>query len=216
MRLIFLGAPGAGKGTQARDLAGALAVPHIATGDMLREAVTAGSALGREAKRSMDAGALVPDSVVIGLIRERLARPDAKLGFILDGFPRTIGQAESLDRLLSERGETVDRVVLLQVGEGELVRRLTGRRWCPQCGASYHLTSAPPRRAGRCDRCGGALIQRDDDQEATVRSRLEVYGRQTAPLLGYYRHRGLLQEIEGEGPLERVRRLVQAAVGLPA
>ncbi len=214
MRLIFLGAPGAGKGTQARGLAGELSVPQVATGDMLREAVAAGTELGREAQRYMDSGALVPDAVVIGLIADRLRRPDAESGFILDGFPRTVEQAEGLDRLLTGMGQKLDRVVFFDVGEGELVRRLTGRRVCRQCGASYHVEWAPPRVASRCDLCGGELGQRDDDREATVRSRLQVYARQTAPLLDYYRARGLLVPIAGEGAIDRIRDGVRAATGL--
>jgi adenylate kinase len=163
MRLVFLGPPGAGKGTQARRLASELSVPQIATGDMLREAVAERTELGREARRYMDAGALVPDDVVIGLIADRLRRPDAEAGFVLDGFPRTMEQAEGLDRLLTGMGQKLDRVLVLDVGTPELLRRLTGRRLCRQCGATYHLVSAPPAVAGRCDRCGGELIQRDDD-----------------------------------------------------
>jgi adenylate kinase len=170
--------------------------------------------LGREAKRYMGAGALVPDAVVIGLIADRLRRPDAASGFILDGFPRTIEQAEGLDRLLTGMGQKLDRVLFLDVGEPELLRRLTGRRACRECGATYHLVSTPPRIADRCDRCQGELMQRDDDSEATVRSRLGVYARQTAPLLDYYRARGVLVPIAGEGSVDRVRDAVRAAAGI--
>jgi len=211
MRLIFLGPPGAGKGTQARALAQEWGVPQIATGEMLREAVAAGTPLGREAQRIMERGALVPDDVMIGLIAERLRQPDAARGFILDGFPRTIAQAEALDRLLEDLGAGLDAVVYFDVAEPELLRRLTGRRLCRQCQAAFHQVSAPPRRDGVCDRCGGDLHQRDDDREDTVRTRLEVYGRQTAPLLDYYRGRGLLATINGEGGIEAIHDAIRRA-----
>jgi adenylate kinase len=214
VRLVFLGPPGAGKGTQARDLAGAWGVPQVATGDMLREAVAAGTPLGREARRFMDQGALVPDDVIVGLIGERLAQPDAKKGFVLDGFPRTIPQAEALERLLAERGIGLDRAIYFEVPEAELVRRLTGRRLCRSCQTPYHVVSAPPAREGVCDRCGGQLYQRDDDAEATVRNRLAVYARQTAPLLDFYRRRSLLAEVPGHGPIDAVREAVRQAAGV--
>ena len=205
MRLIFLGPPGAGKGTQARELAREWSVPQIATGEMLREAVAAGTPLGREAKRIMDTGALVPDDVMVGLIAERLRQPDAERGFILDGFPRTIAQAEALDHLLKDLGQRLDRVLFFEVSEAELVRRLTGRRLCRRCQTAFHVVSAPPRQEGVCDRCGGELYQRDDDSEATVRNRLQVYDRQTSPLLDYYRSRHLLTTIRGEGAIGTIR-----------
>jgi len=213
VRVAFLGPPGAGKGTQARDLAKEWGVLHLATGDMLREAVAAGSPLGREAKGYMEQGALVPDDVIIRMMAERLGVADAGRGFILDGFPRTIAQAEALARLLKDLGQTLDTVVYFDVSEPELLRRLTGRRVCRACGHSYHLTSNPPKRAGVCDACGGELYQRDDDGEATVRNRLEVYRRQTAPLLDYYRQRNLLVTVSGEGPLETIRNAIRAAAG---
>ena len=211
MRLIFLGPPGAGKGTQARDLAREWGVPQIATGEMLREAVAAGTPLGREAKRIMDSGALVSDDVMIGLIAERLRQPDATGGFILDGFPRTIAQAEALDRLLKDLGHKLDGVLFFDVTEPELVRRLTGRRLCRQCQTAYHVISAPSRREGVCDRCGGELYQREDDSEATVRNRLGVYQRQTSPLLDYYRQRGQLSTINGEGAIDSIRESIRRA-----
>ena len=213
MRVIFLGPPGAGKGTQARELSREWGVPQIATGEMLREAVAAGTPLGREAKRVMDSGGLVPDDVMIGLIAERLRQPDAARGFILDGFPRTIAQAEALDRLLKDLGHSLDAVLYFQVSEPELLRRLTGRRLCRRCQTAYHLVSAPPRRPGVCDRCGGELYQRLDDSEETVRRRLEVYSRQTAPLLDYYRQRNLLTTVAGEGPIDSIRQAIRRAAG---
>jgi adenylate kinase len=212
-RVIFLGAPGAGKGTQARQLAREWGVPQVATGDMLREAVAASTRLGLEAKRYMDSGGLVPDDVVIGLVAERLTRPDARPGFVLDGFPRTVAQAEALDAMLAQRGTPLDRVVYLDVSRPELLRRLTGRRICRQCGTAYHLVSAPPRTEGRCDKCGGALYQREDDAEGPVANRLDVYEKQTAPLLDYYRSRGLLTRVGGEGAMDRVAGDIRRAVG---
>jgi adenylate kinase len=213
MRVLFLGPPGAGKGTQSRDLAQEWGVPQIATGDMLREAMAADTPLGREAKQYYDRGALVPDDIIVGMIAERLAQPDAKGGFILDGFPRTIGQAEALGQLLDSLGQPLDGAVFFDVPEAELLRRLTGRRVCRSCGATYHLVSAPPRRPDVCDRCGGELSQRADDSEATVRNRLNVYTTQTAPLLEYYRQRGLLRSVPGEGSIDGIRASVRRAVG---
>ena len=211
MRVAFLGPPGAGKGTQARELAREWNVPHVATGDMLREAAAAGTALGREAKGYMDRGALVPDDVIIRMIAERLGQPDAPAGFLLDGFPRTIPQAEALERLLKDLGKPLERVVYFDVSEPELLRRLTGRRVCRNCQTAFHLVSAPPRTPGVCDRCGGELYQREDDSEATVRNRLAVYARQTAPLLDWYRGRGLLVSVRGEGTIDEIRRAVREA-----
>jgi len=211
VRIAFLGPPGAGKGTQARDLAQEWGVLHLATGDMLREAVAAGSPLGREAKDYMDRGALVPDDVIIRMMGERLGRADARRGFILDGFPRTIAQAEALGTLLNDLGLTLDTVVYLDVSEPELLRRLTGRRVCRKCGHTYHLVSNPPKRPGVCDACGGELYQREDDSEATVRNRLDVYRRQTSPLLDYYRERHMLTTVSGEGPVATIRDAIRTA-----
>jgi adenylate kinase len=211
VRIAFLGPPGAGKGTQARDLAQEWGVLHLATGDMLREAVAAGSPLGREAKDYMDRGALVPDDVIIRMMGERLGRADARRGFILDGFPRTIAQAEALGTLLKDLGLTLDTVVYFDVSEPELLRRLTGRRVCRKCGHTYHLVSNPPKRPGVCDACGGELYQREDDSEATVRNRLDVYRRQTSPLLDYYRQRQMLTTVSGEGPVATIRDAIRTA-----
>jgi len=211
VRVAFLGPPGAGKGTQARDLAREWNVPHVATGDMLREAAAVGTPLGREAKGYMDRGALVPDDVIIRMIAERLGKPDARAGFLLDGFPRTIPQAEALERLLKDLGQPLERVVYFDVTRPELLRRLTGRRVCRNCQTAFHLVSAPPKTPGVCDRCGGELYQRDDDSEATVRNRLGVYARQTAPLLDWYRARNLLASVRGEGAIGDIRRAVRNA-----
>ena len=211
MRVAFLGPPGAGKGTQARELAREWGVPHVATGDMLREEASVGTPLGREAKAYMDTGALVPDDVIIRMIAERLRRPDARKGFLLDGFPRTIAQAEGLERLLEDLGQPLERVVYFEVSEPELLRRLTGRRVCRACQTAYHVVSAPSKSPGVCDRCGGELYQREDDSEATVRHRLGVYARQTAPLLDWYRGRGMLVSVPGEGPIETIRGAVRGA-----
>ena len=211
LRVIFLGPPGAGKGTQAQALASEWSVPHVATGDMLREAVAAKTPLGLEAKRHMDSGGLVPDEVVIGLVGERLAQPDAKAGVVLDGFPRTVAQAEALDALFARKGLSLDRVVYFNVSRDELLRRLTGRRVCRACGRTYHLVSAPPKVADKCDACGGELYQRVDDSEATVATRLDVYQKQTSPLLEYYRGRNLLAEVAGEGPVAGVAEAIRKA-----
>ncbi len=213
MRLIFLGPPGAGKGTQARTLAAEQGIPQIATGDMLREAVTRGTRLGLEAKSYMNRGALVPDEVVVGLVAERLEASDAEKGFILDGFPRTVAQANALERLLEDRELAVERVIYFEVSEQEVLRRLTGRRMCRQCQHPYHIEFSPPKRAGRCDQCGGEIYQREDDGEASVRHRLEVYAAQTAPLLEYYRSRGLLTAIRGEGSPQEIGSAIRRAAG---
>jgi adenylate kinase len=208
MRVIFLGPPGAGKGTQARRAAARWGILQIATGDMLRDAMAAGTELGRQAKRYYEAGDLVPDDVIIGLVADALGRPEATKGFLLDGFPRTRAQAEALDRLLDERDLTLDRVLLFRVGDAELVRRLTGRRVCRRCGHTHHLVFSPPARPGVCDVCGGELVQRKDDEEATVRRRLEVYERDTRPLVEYYRGQGLLEEVPAEGSVDQVAEAV--------
>jgi len=213
MRLVLIGAPGCGKGTHSAWIVEARGIPQISTGDILRAAVAAGAPLGREAKGHMDAGRLVPDDLILGLMRERLARPDAGQGFILDGFPRTIPQAEGLDRLLEERGEKLDKVVKLEVARDELVRRLTSRRVCPGCNAVYNLSFRPPRAEGVCDACGGPVVQRDDDTETTVLRRLEVYEAQTAPLVRYYEARGLLGVADGNQGYAEARAQIERLLG---
>ncbi len=204
LRLLIMGTPGAGKGTQAKLLAGRFGACHISTGDVLREAARGGSKLGREARRHMDQGMLVPDEVVIGIVAERLDAADCEGGFLLDGFPRTVAQAEALDGLLARRGQPLDGVRLIAVPREDALRRLAGRRTCEKCGAMFHLTFEPPAEAGRCDRCGARLMQRADDREETIRQRMEVYSLETAPVLEHYRKKGLLQEIDGTGSREDV------------
>ncbi len=204
MRILLIGPPGAGKGTQAARIARFCEVPHISTGDIFRAAVQAGTELGRKAREYLDAGRLVPDEITIEIIRERLKQPDCSRGFLLDGFPRTLPQAEALDRLLADLGTHLDMVLYIRVSPEVLVERLTGRRVCRNCGATYHVLFQPPRLPGVCDRCGGELYQRSDDTAETVRDRLEIYMGQTAPLLEYYRERGLLKEIDGEQEIEAV------------
>lgn len=199
MRVILLGPPGAGKGTQAKMLTEKYGVPQISTGDILRAAVAAGSRLGKEAKGYMDRGALVPDEVVIGIVRDRLTEPDCQGGYLLDGFPRTVAQAEALTGMLRELGAPLPTVVSLEVDEEEVVRRLAGRRTCQACGEPFHVEFHPPRREGICDKCGGTLIQREDDKEETIRRRLQVYREQTEPLISYYEKQGLLKTVNGLG-----------------
>ncbi len=199
MHVILLGPPGAGKGTQAKMLTERYGVPQISTGDILRAAVGAGTPLGREAKTYMDRGALVPDEVVIGIVRDRLAEPDCHGGYLLDGFPRTVAQAEALTRMLRDLGTRLPIVVNLDVAEGELVRRLSGRRTCQGCSEPFHVDFHPPRVEGTCDKCGGTLIQREDDREETIRRRLQVYREQTEPLIGYYQTQGRLKTVDGLG-----------------
>jgi adenylate kinase len=199
-----MGPPGAGKGTQAERISGYCKIPHIATGDIFREAIRAGTDLGRQAKSYLDAGELVPDAVTIGIVRERVQALDCKTGFLLDGFPRTIPQAEALERLLDELSMKLDLVLSIKVAPAVLVERLTGRRICRQCGTSYHLVFSPPKQDGICDRCGGELYQRSDDIPETVSDRMRVYTNKTAPLLKFYRQRGLLRDVDGEPGIDAV------------
>lgn len=210
MRLVFLGPPGVGKGTQAELVASRFCHPRIATGDILREAVQNKTALGLQAKTCMDAGKLVPDAVVIGIVKEKLAEPMSANGFLLDGFPRTVPQAQELGALLEPKGLRLDRVIIVSVGREEVIRRLTGRRSCPKCQAVFHVDFAPSKKAGICDRCGGELVQRSDDRKETVEARLSVYEQQTAPLIEYYRQQGVLSELDGSGRIEEVYRRLMA------
>jgi adenylate kinase len=201
-----MGPPGAGKGTQAAKLVERYDIPHVSTGDIFRGALQERTPLGLEAKRYMDVGALVPDQVTVGITRERLAKSDCIGGFILDGFPRTLQQAQALDQMLAKMGIRLNKVVNIAVPDQELIPRLTGRRICQSCGATYHMEFRPPAQQNVCDRCGGELYQRTDDQEETVRERLEVYRLQTQPLIQYYRDRDLYSEINGAQPTETVFR----------
>jgi adenylate kinase len=210
-----MGTPGVGKGTQAALLRDHLRVPHVSTGDILREAVREATALGRRVKGFLDCGALVPDELMGELIAERLARPDARTGFVLDGFPRTRPQVAILDRVIERLGIGLDRVFLLEAPEEEIVRRLSGRRVCPGCAAVYHLDNRPPRAPGVCDACASALVQRPDDSPEVVRERLRVYREQTLPAVEAYRERGLLREIEACGEPAAVHERLQRAVGAP-
>lgn len=214
MRIILLGPPGAGKGTQAKLLIERLQVPQISTGDMLRAAVKDGTPLGRQAKAFMDRGALVPDDVIIGLVRERLQNPDCTRGYILDGFPRTVAQAEALEKTLADLRLSLDHVLCLDVPSEDLVIRIAGRRTCRQCGAMSHVRFSPTKRDGICDACGGETYQRDDDREETVRRRLTVYADQTAPLVRFYEGRGLLRRVAGTGEIGEIfARMVQSLGG---
>jgi adenylate kinase len=206
MRLVFLGAPGVGKGTQAALLAAESGHPKISTGDILRESVQNMTPLGIQAKAFMDQGKLVPDSVVIGLVKEKLAEPESAAGFLLDGFPRTAPQAEELNHILQDQHRSLDRVINVTVPREELIRRMSGRRTCRQCQTVFHVEFAPPQREGVCDRCGGELVQRVDDRKETVEARLAVYQEQTAPLIAYYRQRNLLSDLDGAGTIETVHR----------
>ncbi len=212
MNMILLGPPGAGKGTQAAFLVDSYAIPQISTGDMLRTAVQAASPMGVKAKACMDAGELVPDDIVVGIVRERLQQADCSHGFILDGFPRTLPQADALQNVLKDLGKELDAVVSLRVDTDALVGRLTGRRSCPQCGKGFHLKFDPPREDGACSACGGELVQRDDDKEETIRKRMEVYHRQTAPLEDYYSQRGVLIAVDGMAEIQAVRAEIKTAL----
>ena len=212
MRIILLGAPGAGKGTQAATLHEQLNAPHIATGDLFRAALSQGTPLGLEAKSYMDRGELVPDDVTVRMLLERISQPDAADGYILDGFPRSLAQAEALDEALKSRNETVDKVLLVDVSEDELVRRLSGRWVCRACQTPYHAVNNPPKTEGACDADGGELYQRDDDKPETVRNRLGVYRDQTAPLIDYYTAQEILTSINGEQEIDVVRADLLAAI----
>lgn len=212
MRAVLVGPPGAGKGTQAQFIASHLAIPKISTGDIFRSNVSTGTALGRRAKGYMDRGDLVPDEVTIAMVTSRLQEDDAQAGFLLDGFPRTVPQAETLKKLLSEWDTRLDIVLELVVDDDEVVRRLSGRRTCRRCGRVWHATFDPPSRRDRCDDCDGELFQRDDDREETIRHRLDVYAQQTQPLIAFYADEGTLLGIDATGPVEEVTDRALAAL----
>lgn len=210
MKLILLGAPGAGKGTQAEILSARLSIPTISTGNILRAAIKEGTPTGLEAKRYMDEGKLVPDSVIIGIVAERLAQPDCAKGFILDGVPRTIGQAQALDAA----GVTFDKVLSIEISDGEIEERMSGRRVCQSCGAPYHVKAKPPKQEGVCDSCGGQLVQREDDKAETVRKRLEVYHAETEPLKGFYEGKGILVPVANQDTIEGTSKAIMEALEL--
>ena len=204
MRIVLLGAPGAGKGTQAKKLIEKYGIPQISTGDLLRAAVSAGTALGKEAKSYMDKGELVPDSVVLGMVEERLKQDDCKKGYILDGFPRNTAQAEALDKMLAALNMSLTGAISVDVPFEDLMKRLTGRRTCKACGQMYNVYFSAPKKEGACDKCSGELYQRDDDKEATIKKRLEVYTAQTEPLMGYYKNKGILKSVAGTGSIDEI------------
>ena len=212
MRIVLLGAPGSGKGTQAKRLSERYGIPQIATGDLLRDALASGSELGRRAKEAMDAGHLVSDEIVLGIIRERLRRPDARAGFVLDGFPRNIAQAEALDRLLHDVEQPLDAALLLEIDQDALVQRLTGRLSCPTCGRVYNLYTKPPKIEGQCDVDGSELMHRSDDNESTIENRLRVFEAHTRPVAGYYKNQGKLISVDAEGEIAAVAKRLNQAV----
>lgn len=213
LRAVLLGPPGAGKGTQAVRLVEKYEIPHISTGDIFRKNIKEGTELGKKAQEYMNAGALVPDELVVDLVKDRLQQDDCKNGFLLDGFPRTIFQAEKLDEFLSESNQKMNIVINLKVEKEALIKRLTGRRVCKDCGASYHIVNVPPKKEGVCDICGGELIQRKDDNIETVENRINVYEDQTAPLIGYYKEAGSLVDFDGEASLDEVFDAIVQAIG---
>lgn len=213
MRLVLMGAPGAGKGTQADVMAKKLFVPHISTGDIFRAAMKAGTEMGKLAEQYISQGQLVPDEVTLGIVKDRLQEADCKDGFILDGFPRTIAQADGLQEYLTSVGKPLDSVINIDVDLNSLVDRLTGRRVCKSCGASFHLMYNPPAKEGICDDCGGELYQRKDDSEETIKNRLNVYVENSKPLIDYYAERGLLQEVDGNQAINQVLTAIGAGLG---
>jgi adenylate kinase len=212
-RVVLLGAPGAGKGTQAKMLIEKYKIPQISTGDILRKAVADGTPLGKEAKVIMDAGGLVSDKIVLGLVEDRIKQPDCKAGFILDGFPRNTAQAEALDTILSGMGMPLTVALNIDVDMNDLLKRLTGRRTCKSCQQMYNIYFSPPKKEGVCDKCGGALFQRDDDKEETIKKRLDVYTKQTAPLIEYYSKKNIMKTIMGTGSINDIFTKVTAVLG---
>ncbi|MCI9445942.1 MAG: adenylate kinase [Lachnospiraceae bacterium] len=204
MKIIMLGAPGAGKGTQAKQIADKYSIPHISTGDIFRANLKAGTELGKKAKEYMDQGLLVPDELTCDLVMDRIAQEDCKNGFVLDGFPRTIPQAEALDAALTKIGQNMDYAIDVDVPDENIVNRMSGRRACLNCGATYHIVSIPTKTEGICDRCGSPVVLRDDDQPETVKKRLDVYHAQTQPLIDYYQKQGILKSVDGTQPMEEV------------
>ena len=213
MKIIMLGAPGAGKGTQAKQIADRYGIPHISTGDIFRANLKAGTPLGLQAKSYMDKGDLVPDDLTCALVVDRIAQPDAANGFVLDGFPRTIPQADALTKALEERGEQMDYAIDIEVPDENIVTRMGGRRACTACGATYHIVNIPPKQEGICDRCGGQLVLRDDDRPETVAKRLSVYHEQTQPLISYYQERGILKSVDGTQDMQAVFDAITAILG---
>jgi adenylate kinase len=214
MRIVLLGAPGSGKGTQAKKLVADYGYPQVSTGDLLRDAVARGTAHGLQAKAAMDAGRLVSDDIVLGILKDRLAQPDAAKGFILDGYPRNLAQAEALEGVLAELGQPLDAAVLMELDHDILLKRLTGRRSCSGCGRVYNIYFLPPPADGRCETCGGELVQRADDREETIGRRLEVYRAETAPLVEHYRDAGKLRVVAAEGPFDEVYARLVKTLGL--
>ncbi|MCK6255211.1 adenylate kinase [Fictibacillus sp. KIGAM418] len=213
MYLVLMGLPGAGKGTQAEQIVEQYGIPHISTGDMFRAAIKEGTPLGLKAKSYMDSGNLVPDDVTIGIVRERLAKDDCEKGFLLDGFPRTVAQAEALEEILRDLERQIDYVLNISVDTDKLMQRLTGRRVCPECGATYHVIFNPPKVDGKCDKDGAELIQRKDDNEETVRTRLEVNMEQSKPLLDFYKEKGYLKNIDGDQEINKVYNDINKLIG---
>ncbi len=210
MKIIMLGAPGAGKGTQAKMIAKEYGVPHISTGDIFRANIKNGTELGMEAKKYMDQGLLVPDELTVRILLDRVAQEDCKDGYVLDGFPRTIPQAEVLDQALAKLGDRIDYAINVDVPDENIIRRMSGRRACLTCGATYHIEHVPPKQEGICDTCGSALVLRDDDKPETVKNRLEVYHRQTQPLIDFYGKKGVLRTVDGTRPMEEVFAAIRA------
>ncbi len=213
MKIIMLGAPGAGKGTQAKQIADKYSIPHISTGDIFRANIKNGTELGKKAKQYMDQGALVPDELTCDLVMDRIQQDDCKNGFVLDGFPRTIPQAEALDAALGKTNEKMDYAIDVDVPDENIVNRMSGRRACLNCGATYHLISIPPKVEGICDRCGSEIVLREDDKPETVQKRLKVYHEQTQPLIDYYKNQGILKSVDGTQPMDEVFKAIVTILG---